>query len=52
MKLVEGRTLAELLAERADPGEERQHFLGIFEQVCQAFPIRAHVLENRLADVR
>jgi serine/threonine protein kinase/Flp pilus assembly protein TadD len=36
MKLVEGRTLAGLLKERADPGRELPRFLGIFEQVCQA----------------
>jgi serine/threonine-protein kinase len=36
MKLVKGRTLAELLKERPDPGHELAHFLTIFEQVCQA----------------
>src|SRR5262245_14041881 len=36
MKLVKGRTLADLLRERADPSERRGHFLAIFEQVCQA----------------
>ena len=35
MKLVKGRTLAQLLAERPDPGDELPRFLGIFEQVCQ-----------------
>src|SRR5689334_1648079 len=35
MKLVNGRTLAELLRERPDPGHDRPRFLGIFEQVCQ-----------------
>jgi serine/threonine-protein kinase len=35
MKLVKGRTLASLLRERKDPTEERQRFLGIFEQICQ-----------------
>jgi eukaryotic-like serine/threonine-protein kinase len=34
MKLVKGRTLAALLAERADPAEDRPRLLGIFEQVC------------------
>jgi tetratricopeptide (TPR) repeat protein len=34
MKLVKGRTLAVLLAERADPAEDRPRLLGIFEQVC------------------
>jgi serine/threonine-protein kinase len=36
MKLVGGRTLAELLARRADPGHDRPHLLSIFRQVCQA----------------
>jgi serine/threonine-protein kinase len=36
MKLVQGRTLADLLAERASPAQDLQHYLGIFEQVCQA----------------
>ncbi len=35
MKLVKGRTLAALLEERSSPGENRRHFLGIFEQICQ-----------------
>ncbi len=35
MKLVEGRTLASLLAERATPRDNQSHFLGIFELVCQ-----------------
>jgi tetratricopeptide (TPR) repeat protein len=36
MKLVEGRDLANLLAERPSPGHDVPRFLGIFEQVCQA----------------
>jgi serine/threonine-protein kinase len=36
MKLVQGRTLADLLAERPAPAERLAHFLGVFEQVCQA----------------
>jgi serine/threonine protein kinase len=36
MKLVKGRTLHELLAERPNPAHERGRFLAIFEQVCQA----------------
>ena len=36
MKLVKGRTLVALLEERADPSQERQRFLKVFEQVCQA----------------
>ena len=35
MKLVKGKTLRELLDARKDPEEDRQRFLGIFEQVCQ-----------------
>ncbi len=35
MKLVKGRTLAELLKGRGDPADELPRFLGIFEQVCQ-----------------
>jgi serine/threonine-protein kinase len=36
MKLVKGQTLAALLAERADPAQDRPRFLGIALQVCQA----------------
>jgi hypothetical protein len=36
MKLIKGRTLAELLDERSDPGHELPRYLSIFEQVCQA----------------
>ena len=35
MKLVNGKTLAKLLADRSDPSEDQSRFLGIFEQVCQ-----------------
>ena len=35
MKLVRGRTLAALLADRPDPAHELPRFLAIFEQVCQ-----------------
>src|SRR5262249_9225317 len=35
MKLVQGRTLAELLGQRTDPRHDEAHFLTIFEQVCQ-----------------
>jgi WD40 repeat protein/tRNA A-37 threonylcarbamoyl transferase component Bud32 len=35
MKLIKGRTLAELLHERPSPAAELPRFLGIFEQVCQ-----------------
>jgi serine/threonine-protein kinase len=36
MKLIEGRTLAEMLAARADPGHDLPRFLRYFEAVCQA----------------
>jgi serine/threonine-protein kinase len=36
MKLIKGRTLAELLAERSDPSHDLPRYLGIFEHVCQA----------------
>jgi serine/threonine protein kinase len=35
MKLVEGRTLQDLLKDRPDPGHDRGRFLAVFEQVCQ-----------------
>ena len=35
MKLVKGRTLADLLAERPDPKHDLPRFLKVFEQVCQ-----------------
>jgi serine/threonine-protein kinase len=35
MRLVEGRTLADLLAERKAPSDGLPRFLTIFEQVCQ-----------------
>src|SRR5262249_28788393 len=35
MKLVKGRTLADRLAERKNPADERGKFLQIFLQVCQ-----------------
>jgi serine/threonine-protein kinase len=35
MKLVKGRTLAELLAGRTTPADDLARFLGIFEQVAQ-----------------
>jgi tetratricopeptide (TPR) repeat protein len=36
MKLVQGRTLAELLQERPTPAHDLPRFLRTFEQVCQA----------------
>ncbi len=35
MKLVKGRTLAELMTERKELGQDRPRFLAVFEQVCQ-----------------
>ena len=35
MKLVQGKTLAQLLTERRSPDRERRRFLGLFEAVCQ-----------------
>jgi eukaryotic-like serine/threonine-protein kinase len=35
MKLIEGRTLARMLRERADPAENLSHFLKVFEALCQ-----------------
>jgi tetratricopeptide (TPR) repeat protein len=35
MKLVKGRTLAALLESRRDPGDDRQRYVGIFEQICR-----------------
>ncbi|MBI3845444.1 MAG: tetratricopeptide repeat protein [Planctomycetes bacterium] len=35
MKLVKGKTLAALLADRTDPMQDRRRFLAIFEAVCQ-----------------
>src|SRR5262249_25869954 len=35
MKLVKGRTLAELLRERSDPAADQPRLLSIFGQVCQ-----------------
>ena len=35
MKLIEGRTLADLLRERADPSTDLPRLLKVFEQVCQ-----------------
>src|SRR5262249_35471434 len=35
MKLIEGRTLAELLRQRNEPGDDLPRFLARFEAVCQ-----------------
>jgi tetratricopeptide (TPR) repeat protein/tRNA A-37 threonylcarbamoyl transferase component Bud32 len=36
MKLIKGRTLEDLLGQRADPNADRGRFVAVFEQVCQA----------------
>src|SRR5262245_13281739 len=36
MKLVKGRTLADLLQDRTEPSADRSRFLAIFEHVCHA----------------
>jgi serine/threonine-protein kinase len=36
MKLIHGRTLAEVLAARATPAEDLERWVGVFEQVCAA----------------
>jgi tetratricopeptide (TPR) repeat protein len=36
MKLVKGRTLAQMLSDRTDLSGDRGHLLGIFEHVCNA----------------
>src|SRR5262249_46381927 len=36
MRLIIGRTLAELLKERPGPAHDRARFLAIFQQVCEA----------------
>jgi len=35
MKLIKGRTLAELLADRESPDQDHRRFIGIFERICQ-----------------
>ncbi len=35
MKLVHGRTLAEMMESRANPAEDQSRYLAIFEQLCQ-----------------
>jgi serine/threonine protein kinase len=35
MKLIRGRTLADLLGQRKGPGEDLPRYVAIFEQVCQ-----------------
>jgi tetratricopeptide (TPR) repeat protein len=48
MKLIKGRTLEELLRQRADSAAERGRFLAVFEQVCQAVAYaHAHTVIHR-----
>ncbi len=50
MKLVEGRTLAQLLADRPDPAHKLTDFINIFEHVCQtiAYAHRQRVIHRDL----
>jgi Flp pilus assembly protein TadD len=50
MKLIKGRTLAELLKEWQCPAEELPRWLGVFEQVCQAvaYAHSKHVIHRDL----
>jgi serine/threonine-protein kinase len=50
MKLVKGRTLAELLQERPSPEHDLPRFLKVFEQVCQtaAYAHARHVIHRDL----
>jgi tRNA A-37 threonylcarbamoyl transferase component Bud32 len=36
MKLIQGQTLADLLAARASPAEDLPHWVGVFAQICAA----------------
>ena len=48
MKLIKGRTLSALFAERPDLAADRMRFLGIFEQVCQTLAYaHAHSVIHR-----
>ena len=48
MKLIQGRTLAELLNERPDPFHDRGRFVAAFEQVCQTLAYaHAHRVVHR-----
>ncbi|HEY1381164.1 MAG TPA: tetratricopeptide repeat protein [Gemmataceae bacterium] len=48
MKLVAGRTLADLLAVRRHPGDDLPRFLHVFEQVCQTLAYaHAHGVVHR-----
>jgi tetratricopeptide (TPR) repeat protein len=48
MKLIKGRTLADLLRDRPDPSADRSRFLAIFEHVCHAVGYaHAHAVIHR-----
>jgi tetratricopeptide (TPR) repeat protein len=50
MKLIKGRTLEDLLRERAEPASDRGRFLTVFQQVCQAvgYAHSKHILHRDL----
>jgi serine/threonine-protein kinase len=48
MKLVKGRTLAALLAQRNDPAQDRPRWLGVFLQACQALAYARGVIHRDL----
>jgi serine/threonine protein kinase len=50
MKLIKGRTLEDLLKERAEPESDRGRFVAVFEQICQAvgYAHSKHILHRDL----
>jgi len=48
MKLVKGRTLGDLLADRSAPATDLSRFLGVFETICQTMAYaHAHLVIHR-----